>query len=50
MIHKNHPSLATLVCLGLALTLPATAHATKKVYSPYVEQGELEFEVNWSLR
>ncbi len=35
-----------VVILGIMcyFTAPSTAHATKKVYSPIVEKGELEFE------
>lgn len=40
---KRKPIAAAFMALGLCL-LPAQAHATKKVYTPYVEQGELELE------
>jgi high-affinity iron transporter len=36
---------APLACLALAMIfMPTAANATKKVYSPYVEKGELEIE------
>lgn len=43
-------SFATLLIGFTATSLPALdAHATKKVYSPYVEEGELELELKSSL-
>jgi FTR1 family protein len=46
---KNKMNMARATTASVALIMaaflvPAPAHATKKVYSPYVEKGELELE------
>ncbi len=44
---KKQMTAAALLILGaagFALVFPTQAHATKKVYAPYVEAGELELE------
>lgn len=42
-INDKSVAVITLIALSTCL-MPAQAHATKKVYAPYVEQGELELE------
>lgn len=42
-VNQARMTACILTALGLSL-LPAQAHATKKVYTPYVEKGELEVE------
>jgi hypothetical protein len=41
---RTSTTAAIALLAGAALLLPSEAHATKKVYNPYVDQGELEVE------
>lgn len=42
--HSAKTAFALTAILGVVFT-PSLAHATKKVYAPYVEQGELEIDL-----
>jgi hypothetical protein len=40
-------AVAALCASSLAFAFADNAYATKKVYSPYIEQGELEYELRF---